>query len=296
MKMRRAIAVFAHNEEAHIIAALESVKACSAPGDRCYVLNNGSRDATAERVREFCADNDFCELVEIAIGDKANAWNVFLYELGIDAETYIFLDGDCEACPNAFNELEKTLASSNSVNAAAAIPSRDCRSSLRQSMLDSGGLSGNLYALSASFVGRIRERNVRFPVGLIGEDSLIGTLSMRNAEAQGSWEVSRTVVSAGAEFRFDRLSPFSWHDLRLYFFRLVRYAIRHQQNEIIKVLMKEEGLAGLRSNFDDIYERYPEMIRVRRHGIDAVFDWLAARLIRKRLAMRQKQGSISSRT
>ena len=110
-KKRRVIAVFAHNEARKIIACLESIKREVRAGDKCVVLNNGSADATSELVEDFSKNNDFCTHVNIEVGDKSNAWNVFVQEIRIKADVFCFLDGDCEILPGSLNALEKCMES-----------------------------------------------------------------------------------------------------------------------------------------------------------------------------------------
>ncbi|MEO8839215.1 MAG: glycosyltransferase family A protein [Herbaspirillum sp.] len=144
---KRIIAVFAHNEEKNIICCLESVKQAIRDGDECYVLNNGSNDNTGQLVDAFSKQNNFCKLMTIELGDKSNAWNVFCHQLGIVADIYIFLDGDCTVSNQAFDALEFCLKQNPNANAAAGIPAEAISKKYRDAMLRDGGLAGNLYAL-----------------------------------------------------------------------------------------------------------------------------------------------------
>src|SRR5215813_10375343 len=71
------VAVFAHNEENHIIRCLESLS-LAADGSplSAYVLANGCTDRTEEIVRGYAQTHPGVSLISIAVGDKANAWNV----------------------------------------------------------------------------------------------------------------------------------------------------------------------------------------------------------------------------
>src|SRR5262245_11355657 len=177
LEQKKAIAVFAHNEARNIVSCLESIKKAIRTGDACYVLNNGSTDETGNLVSTFAKDNNFCKLVTLEMGDKSNAWNIFSHELDVKASMYIFMDGDCTVLRDAFDSLELCLKQKPTANAAAAIPTERASKKNREEMLKTGGLAGNLYALSQDFMERLRERNVRLPIGLIGDDSLLGALA-----------------------------------------------------------------------------------------------------------------------
>lgn len=284
----RAIAVFAHNEARRISACLQSVKNAIRTGDRCVVLNNGSTDSTQSMVDEFCAANSFCTSVAIGIGDKANAWNVFVHELEISADVYCFLDGDCEIAPNSLDALEKCIATGAVANAAAALPAEKISPKNRQSMMLGGGLAGGLYALSQRFVQRLRENNVRLPLGLIGDDSLVGALALWDLNPTVNWDEQRIVICKGADFSYVPISPFSLSGLRLRYRRKIRYSLRHFQIALMRRPLKERGLAAIPTHIDDLYASHFAEIKVAWRGIDTFFDYLAARRIGQRVAARAR--------
>jgi len=91
--------VLAHNEERYIKACLDSIftadPACSF---EVFVMANGCSDRTEEIVREYARRRPEVKLVSLALGDKCNAWNVFIHEtIPADCpgrEVYFFMDGD----------------------------------------------------------------------------------------------------------------------------------------------------------------------------------------------------------
>lgn len=279
MDEKRVVAVVAHNEERNIIRCLDSVRLQTRSGDRCFVLNNGSSDGTASLVREYAARHPFVSLVEIEVGDKSNAWNHLVHDVRPSASIYYFLDGDCELCEGALDALERLLRSNPTVNAAAAVPAPGLGKSNRRELLAGGGLAGNLYALSTAFVERIRTESVRLPCGLIGDDSLVGALAYWDLDPRGKWDLGRIVVCREACFRYVPLSVLSIRDLRVYYRRKNRYALRHIQNQLLRKSLKANGLAGILSSIDQLYVR--DMYRLRWRGIDTYFDCLALLRIRR---------------
>lgn len=287
---QRVIAVFAHNEARKIIACLESVKKNITQGDRCIVLNNGSTDETHTLVEAFAKDNDFCSLVEIAIGDKANAWNVFIHQVNLQADVFCFLDGDCEMLPGSLDALERCMRDHPTANAIAAIPADNTGEVFRGAMLEEGGLAGNLYALPNHFVTRIRAANMRLPLGLIGDDSLIGTLAYWDLNPKQGWDLTKIKLCENARFFYSPLSYFSFHDVWLYYRRKIRYSLRRIQTNLMYKPLKGQGLAAIPPNVDTLYADHAAGLRLTWRGLDTWFDWLAIRRIKARLQ------SLSSRS
>ncbi|MHB1232215.1 MAG: glycosyltransferase family A protein [Burkholderiales bacterium] len=283
----RVIAVFAHNEARKIIACLEGIKRDVRLGDKCVVLNNGSTDATTELVEDFSKNNDFCTLMNIEVGDKSNAWNVFVHEIRTNADVFCFLDGDCEILPGSLDALEKCMENNPTANAIAGIPADNVGKIFRNAMLRDGGLAGNLYVLSKGFVERIREADIRLPFGLIGDDSLVGALAYWDLNPKGSWDKTKIVICEGARFSYTPLSYFSFHDVRLYYRRKIRYSLRRIQINLMKKPLKEHGLTAIPRNVDELYSNYSSDIRLAWRGIETWFDWLAIRKIKDRVGNRR---------
>lgn len=248
------------------------------------MLNNGSSDETGSLVEEFARTHKFCRLIAIAAGDKANAWNVFVHELGIEADLFFFLDGDCQVARNAFDALERCIADTLVANAATALPSPKLAPRSRAEMLRDGGLAGNLYCLPRRFVARLRQSNVRLPFGLIGDDSLLGALAYWDLDPQSSWDTRRINVCREAEFSYAPLSPFSLRDIRLRYRRKIRYSLRYFQTELMRRPLKECGLSAIPRNVEDLYLTNFSSVRVRWRGLDTLFDFVAAARIRKCIA------------
>ena len=286
---KRAIAIFAHNEARNIIPCLESIMKALRIGDECYVLNNGSSDNTGTLVRAFSNENSYCKLITIEIGDKANAWNVFCHELDIKANLFVFLDGDCTVSPSSLDALESCLKQNPHANAAAALPDVRASRRNREQMLRDGGLAGNLYALPQKFMERIRDNNVRLPIGLIGDDSLVGALAYWDLNPTTEWDKRRIVICKDASFSYGRLSLFSIADVRLYYRRKIRYSLRHYQTMLMKAPLKTHGLAAIPQNIEDLYVGSVPLLKLKWRGPDTWFDYLALNRIRKCMTNRSSE-------
>lgn len=281
---RLSIGVFAHNEARQIEACLESIRPQLQPGDVCHVLNNGSTDDTAAVVLAYGARYPFCRLANIVLGDKANAWNVFVHDIAAEADVYVFLDGDCRAKAGALDALRHGFAAFPRAHALAAVPDPAISPGFHRLMLSGPGVAGNLYALSRTFVERVRLSHTRLPIGWIGDDSLVGALVFWDLDPTGAWDPSRLAVMESAQFEYDPFSPWSLTDLRLQYRRKVRYALRHRQNQMLHPLLKKEGLSAIPPTVLDLYRRVGTPAPVQGVGPAAWFDHLARQRILTALA------------
>src|SRR6478609_1803370 len=121
------VMVLAHNEERHIAACLDSVFAAD-PGYKfdVYVMANGCTDRTEDIVRGYSRLRPEVHLVSIAMGDKCNAWNVFIHETVPmhcpGRAAYFFMDGDARAVPRSFSAMHGALEANAYAHAASAVP------------------------------------------------------------------------------------------------------------------------------------------------------------------------------
>ena len=278
-----AVAIFAHNEERNIERCLDSVLAAG-EGRRleCFVLANGCTDRTTDIVARYAARSPAVRLVQIDVGDKANAWNEYVHRLAPAATVHFFVDGDCCVGAGALGELARSLAEHPFASLAAALPATGRHlAAARRAVVDGHELMGNLYAMRGDFVDRLRSTGVRLPVGLIGDDSLVGALAKWDLDATRPWNVDRIVVAESASFSFESLSPWHFRDLRIYFTRRIRYRVRAHQIEMLKPLLKAQGVAALPAHIRSLYAAYVRGARRGGSGIDHFFDYLARRRIER---------------
>jgi len=217
-------------------------------------LANGCSDDTERLVAGYAARHTPVHLVSIARADKANAWNDYVHRIAPTALVHFFLDGGCRVAAGALRELAGTLAASPQANAAAAVPfSGRNRDATRRAMVTGAELS-HLYALSGDFVERLKSRRIRLPIGLIGEDSLVGALAKWDLDASRPWQETRVAVAPSAGFQFDSLSIVRPNHWKRYLDRRIRYRMRAHQLHLLRPIIKQRGFEGLPN---DICELYP---------------------------------------
>jgi len=270
----RVFAVFAYNEQNNIIACLRSIQQQSE--DEIYVLINGCTDQTQAIVEQYSRKNPAVKPISIIVGDKSNAWNVFVHDLAIEAKMYFFLDGDCIISKDAINTIEHK-SKERPTNAVAATPigRTKNRKNTTKIMLNNGGLAGNFYSLSQDFIGRIRQLEIKIPIGTIGDDSFIGALACWDLDPNSNWNCNNILVLEDANFDYKGLSIFSVNDLKLYYRRKIRYSMRFFQNKIFSELLKTKGINGLPCEIRELYLKNNHNLSLSWRGIDTYFDIIA---------------------
>ena len=281
------VMVLAHNEERHIAACLDSIIQ-SEPRRKfdIFVMANGCTDGTESVVRAYSKEFPEVKLVTIALGDKCNAWNVFVHETvpsyAPDGEVYFFMDGDARATPGSFAAMRRALAEKPHAHAASAVPvsgrnaDRD-----RNEILEMHGLVANLYALRGSFVQRLRALDVRIPLKLEGDDGLIGALIKWDLDPRHNpFDEERIVPCAEAGFAFESMSLIRPKDWVAYWKRAVRYGRRQYEFQLLGSTLKEKGLAGLPTVITELYSN-ADALPLRKAGIYTISNWFALKEMRR---------------
>lgn len=288
-----AIAVFAHNEAKRIGAALKSIVA-AADGQvvEIYVLANGCTDSTSEQVRACAGFLDNLWLLETEVGDKANAWNLFVHEVlatpgGQPFGTVFFMDGDVTLEPGSMPLLASALVEIPSAHAAGGMPAtgRD-RDPWRQRMVQNAMLAGNYYALRGSFIGCLQERGVRIPLGLIGEDFLVSWLVSNDDWRGDSPRVNgpHCVFHTDALFSFRSLSPWRPADIRTYLRRKWRYTLRAVQHQMLMMLLIQQGVSAMPRDVETLYQLGPMPSRLQLAGRDPLLRLVAVQWIKSKVS------------
>jgi len=284
--------VLAHNEERHIQACLDSILAAD-PASRfeVYVMANGCTDATEDIVRQYARQRPEVHLVSIALGDKCNAWNVFIHDTVPahcpDREVYFFMDGDARAVPGSFSAMARALAEDNYPHAASAPPASGRNAARdRAELLEQRGLVANLYALRGRFVTRLKNMGVRIPLKLEGDDGLVGALIKWDlAPERQEFDHRRIVPCADAGFQFESLSPLRPANWRAYWRRMVRYGRRRYEFQLLGPLLRAQGVSALPSDITALY-RGAAALRLRWQGLYTLPNLVALREMRKAAALR----------
>ena len=281
------VMVLAHNEERHINACLDSIFSAD-PASRfeVFVMANGCTDATEAIVRQYSRNRPEVHLVSIALGDKCNAWNVFIHETVPehcpDRDVYFFMDGDARAVPGSFSAMARALTEDEYPHAASAPPASGRNAARdRAELLAVHGLVANLYALRGAFVKRLQHMGIRIPLKLEGDDGLLGALVKWDLapERQG-FDHRRIVPCSEAGFEFDPVSPFRPANWLPYWRRAVRYGRRRYEFQLLGPLLRAKGISALPSDITALYSG-AATLRLTWQGLYTVSNLVALREMRK---------------
>jgi glycosyltransferase involved in cell wall biosynthesis len=280
------VMVLAHNEERHIEACLDSIFDAD-PGApfAVYVMANGCTDATEAIVARYAEREPRVHLVSLRLGDKCNAWNVFVHDTMPNAcpgqAAYFFMDGDARAIAGSFSAMLRLLDLEPYAQAVGAPPAsgRSMRRD-REELLRERGLVANLYALRGSFVARCRQHGVRIPLRLEGDDGLVGALVRWNLDPQQPMNEKLIAPCADAGFLFEPFALSRLSDWRAYWKRMVRYGRRRYEFALLGPRLRKGGLAAMP---DDIRQLYPDShtLPLRWDGVYTITNWFALRQMRR---------------
>lgn len=264
------VAVMAHNEERRIGACIASLP-LGDPNVAVHVVVNGSCDATARIAVE--AGQGRITVHDWAEGGKARSWNRFLHDTpGIEGDAFVFVDGDARIVPGSVDALARALIDHPDANAAAGLPCNGRRAErYRAELIASHGMFGDLYALSGRFVARMRAADIRLPIDLVGDDSLLGAMAKTDLHNEDFWRDARIVPCLDAGFLCDpiTLSPSA---LFGQYKRMISYSVRHFQNRIVSEIMRDAGPKGLPLRLADLYPQRLARFSPRRHPTTWWFD------------------------
>ena len=260
------IAVMAHNEERRIARCLASLP-LGDPWMEVHAVVNGSRDRTAAIARGFAG----VTVHEYEQGGKARSWNRFVFDTpeilgGIEADFYIFVDGDAEVLPGSLTALVQVLEDNPGANAAAGLPLTGRNAvAYRSEMVANRGLFGALYALRGDFVRRMRRGGIRLPDDVVGDDGLLGAMAKTDLANEDDWDDERVVPCFEAGFLCEPVDLFSPVTLIGQYKRMVNYSVRHFQNRMITAIMRAEGPKGLPPRLAALYPAWLPTLSPRRH-------------------------------
>jgi glycosyltransferase involved in cell wall biosynthesis len=220
------VVTFAYNEERTIGQTIDSIIVnCDHRITKLTVVANGCTDQTVEIAKKAMENAKIpCEVVELSIGDKCNAWNEYIYNHLPKADVHFFVDSDVTFTEKAFPRLLEKLVSSPDKNAVTGLPQTG-RNIRQYSELAKrySCLFGNLYGLKNEFVQRLTEQKIRLPVGLSWIDAQITKLVNDNLEYHKDDYQHRVTFVDGVGYCFESLKPWKPEDIRLYINRICRY-------------------------------------------------------------------------
>ncbi len=241
-------AIFARNEESRIG---ECIRALARAGEgmrvRASVFVNGSSDRTAERATaELKQAGLQGDVYRIAAACKWNAMNAFIHELRPHAKMYAFVDATAFIGASSLCGCASEFKNSPGTLVIGAVPSNGRSASrMRAVAFKSGGI-GQFFAVRRELLEELVARGRHIPIGLYRGDGLLSAFIVHETNDGIHREPMRRVgFTPAAEYSIRPLSPFSWHDIKVYYNRLVRQARGRVENQAWNSVIWSRGFDAL---------------------------------------------------
>jgi len=253
------ICVVAHNEQERIIESLVHIEsAIQGIEVKVAIIANGCSDYTVKQCQCFCDSRIDFSVYDLELGDKANAWNYFIYQVQEKEhkKLTVFIDGDCFISQNSLKAMLQTYEANTHVNAIAGYPATvgGDNHAIKKRMLTNGDFAGNFYALSPQFLNKIKSIDFRLPTGLIGDDSLLVWVCGNNLSIKNERQAVYFATAISALYYYERLIPSSYKNIRKYLTRIERYSLRRMQQICIRCYVDKFDFDTLPDKIEAIYQ------------------------------------------
>ena len=226
------VAMFAYRESPEILA--QSIRALLKAVGRSTAIDvivNGNEFLAVEAARfvdSLKLDGHGClvslRIWHVAQGDKAHAWNQYLYGIWEGAEMAFFVDGYVRVHPDALRKMSDAMSRDNHALAATGVPSQGSSAlNMKTRILAEHGLHGNLHVIRGMTLEELRKRKFILPLGIYRTDSLIGAAMKFNLDpVRYGWDSQRIHVVADASWDHTPLSIAKPSDWAAHFKRMMR--------------------------------------------------------------------------
>lgn len=279
------IAMFAYNEAQHITTAIKSIYDNVDDGlNRFCLIANGCTDATVEVANKAKKALGFeaLEVVELALGDKCNAWNHYVHKVADNADVHFFVDADVtftdKSFPTMYAEMEKHQFAPHII---AGYPYSGRNIAFYQSLVtERSCFFGNLYGASRSYIELLQAQNFTLPVGLNWIDSFLTKAANTDLTFGSKNLPNRVIHNKNAGFEFESLSPFSYADLKLYKNRIARYELGKIQEFYLDALPHQQWPATMLPINRDIELHFEEKTA----HLSLIKRWLVKQRLKKLIA------------
>jgi len=244
------IAVFAANEAATIESCVTAIdRACHGHTAQISVLLNGTTDNCISILQTIDIHNVLLRVYSLAVADKSNAINNFLYFVrDRSAIAHFFVDGYVRITHGALQALVDALVANPSAQIASGVPIRGRSAKAIADDVRAGGseIRGNLFAMRPAFADHFVAEQLRLPRGLYRGDPLLASMAKHDFDALNKpWDNNRVIGVLDATYDVRPLSPFRWQDIRRQYRREINQARGWIENEAIKEIIYRNGYSAL---------------------------------------------------
>lgn len=220
-----AIVVFASRESLGVLIRTIKAAQIAAQGTAGIdiVINGNSPLALALSDHldnpEFVHEAIHVKVWDIAMGDKANAWNQYIHRIWAGESIAFFIDGYVRLNPNSVTLLGEAIAKRADALGGTGVPNGGPPSDA----LPENGFHGNFCCIKGSTIKQMRQQNISLPLGLYRVDSLMGALLNLDLDPINNvWVQSRIYVHPGASWQTDPKHWWRISDIRAQVKRILR--------------------------------------------------------------------------
>lgn len=225
-----AIVVFASRESLAVLTHTIKAAQIAARGNASIdVVVNGNKELTkvlTDQLRspEFATEKAPVKVWEIALGDKANAWNRYLHQIWSGEKIAFFIDGYVRLNADSVKLLGEALANQDDALGGTGVPSIEPTTITKHGQrAPESYFHGNFCCLTDTAIKKIRLQNICLPLGLYRVDSLMGAmLSVGFDPTRNTWLGSRIYVHPAASWQTDKKHWWRISDIRAQIKRIVR--------------------------------------------------------------------------
>ena len=172
---------------------------------------------------------------DIALGDKANAWNQYIHQIWTGESIAFFIDGYVRLNPDSIKLLGKAIDDQAEVLGGTGVPNGAMDSSAAHAHVPENGFHGNFCCIKGAALEQIRRRKILLPTGLYRVDSLMGALLTLGLDpANNVWVGSRIYVHPAASWQTDSKRWWRMRDIRAQVKRIIRQSRGDLENLAIK--------------------------------------------------------------
>lgn len=213
--------------------------ACKNLNAKIHLLINGNlqlaKDAAELVSEEFPGHN--ITVWHFALADKANCWNTYCHSIREKSCLHFFIDGYVR--PNSDSiKIALDFYKKHHPVAITGVPSMGTSAKrLRREMIVSGGIHGNLFAMSDDSISKVVESEFRLPIGLYRVDSVIGAaINFQFAPNKFDWDSKQIEVLEDISWGFDTQKWHSLNDIKSQVKRMFRQGRGILENRAVKQL------------------------------------------------------------
>ena len=161
---------------------------------------------------------------DIAVGDKANAWNQYIHHIWAGESIAFFIDGYVRLNPDSIQLLGEAIADRVEVIGGTGVSNGGpSGKSPNTRPTPENGFHGNFCCIKGTTIEQMRRRKIFLPFGLYRVDSLMGALlNLALDPARNVWIDSRIFVHPRATWQTDPKHWWKINDIRAQVRRILR--------------------------------------------------------------------------